>query len=671
MVRCVWLLLLLPLSTFGADKESRNAVLMLGKQAGEEIITVGDETRVQFSFNDRGRGADIDVRFAVDAAGIPTRVSISGKDYYKSPVDESFAVENGSARWRSAAESGEAPAGKFYWPIEAPPMFLGVLAKALLGDADRSIDLYPAGSASIAEVARVKSSESGMFRKRELVAYEITGLGFLPSTVWFDANGEYLGQVGGWITMLPIGREALQGELEAVQREREMARAKEWAQALARKPQGQWLVAGGKVFDPRTGIARASDVLIEGDRIVAVGDAAAMKLPADIERIDAKGNFLMPGLWDNHVHFGDGDGLLHLAAGVTSVRDMANDEAVLPARLARIEAGEEIGPRIVMAGFMDGRGPFAGPTKVFVDTPEEAEQWVNWYADHDYVQIKVYSSLKPELVPLIARLAHRRGLRLSGHVPAFMTAEQFIAAGADELQHLNFVFLNFLYKEAPDTRDMTRFTAVGKHAAEIDPVGPRERKLIEAMAERRTVLDATVNIFEGMFEAQRGSVNPSYAAIANRLPPQVRRSLLLGGLTPTTGDEERYARAFASMLRFLGALHQAGVPIVPGTDSLVGFGLHRELELYAGAGIPTADILRMATLGSAEVNRRAHEFGLIAPGWRADLILIDGDPLADISDIRRVRTTIKAGAIYDTSELYRTVGVATDVAPPAKPAPES
>jgi hypothetical protein len=311
-----------------------------------------------------------------------------------------------------------------------------------------------------------------------------------------------------------------------------------------------------------------------------------------------------------------------------------------------------------MAGFMDGRGPFAGPTKVFVDTPEEATQWVNWYADHGYAQIKVYSSLKPELVPLIARLAHARGLRLSGHVPAFMSAEQFIAAGADELQHLNFVFLNFLTKEAPDTRDMTRFTAIGRYAADINPVGERERKFIAAMAASRTVLDGTVNLFEGFFEATAGKTDPGYAAVAERLPPLVRRGLKLGGLKPPAGQEERYQRAFASMLRFLGAIYQAGIPIVPGTDAMPGFALHRELELYAAAGIPNAEVLRMATLGSAEVNRKSSELGLVAPGWLADFILIEGDPLQNISDIRKVRRVVKDGVWYDPAELYPLVGVA-------------
>ena len=109
-----------------------------------------------------------------------------------------------------------------------------------------------------------------------------------------------------------------------------------------------------------------------------------------------------------------------------------------------IEQGEQIGPRIVLAGFIDGPGPYEGPVKVLAATPEEARERVDHYADLGYVQIKIYSSVKPELVPVIIDEAHKRGLRVSGHVPAGMTADQFVRDGADEIQHMNFVFLNFM-----------------------------------------------------------------------------------------------------------------------------------------------------------------------------------------------------------------------------------
>jgi len=641
----------------------RSTILMLGKPAGTETHVVrGDEHIARFQYQDRGRGPEIEVRWRLDSQQLPIAINVTGTDYLKAPVDEWFRNDDGVANWKSAAEQGALAGanGQFYVPIESPPMFLGVLARALLADADGELPLLPVGTARITEALTIQEPSSKTRKKRMLVAYEISGLGFSPELVWFDADGAYLGVVSEWLSALPEGREDWLPGMLAAQSQRQQARASEWAKRLAHIASVPQLISGGTVFDPRTGEAQAASVLIVGDRIAAVGDEASMSLPAEVLRIDASGQFIMPGLWDNHVHLGGVDGVLHLAAGVTSVRDMANDQEALPQRVARFDAGTEIGPRVLMAGFMDGRGPYAGPTKVLVDTPEEAEKWVNWYADHGYRQIKVYSSLKPELLPLIARLAHGRGLRLSGHVPAFMSAEQFVAAGADEIQHLNFLFLNFLMKEAPDTRDMTRFTAVGKYADGIDPVGERENKFIATLVAGRTVVDPTINIFENFYDARPGVVSPGFSEVANRLPPQVRRSLMLGGLQAPRGDEARYGKALQSMLRFLKAIHLAGVPILPGTDGLPGFALQRELELYVAAGIPNAEVLRMATFGSAEVNRRGYDLGLIAPGWLADIVLIDGDPLANIGDVRKVRRVFKGGVSYLPSELYEAVGVTGD-----------
>jgi len=132
-----------------------------------------------------------------------------------------------------------------------------------------------------------------------------------------------------------------------------------------------------------------------------------------------------------------------------------------------IDGGRQIGPRVVPAGFIDGPGPFEGPVKVLAATPEEARQRVNTYADLGYVQIKIYSSVKPELVPIIAAEAHKRGLRVSGHVPAGMTAEQFVRDGADEIQHMNFIFLNFM-PDVTETRTPARFIEPGKRGAGLD-----------------------------------------------------------------------------------------------------------------------------------------------------------------------------------------------------------
>jgi len=390
---------------------------------------------------------------------------------------------------------------------------------------------------------------------------------------------------------------------------------------------------------------------------VRVAADAELKAPANAEVIDAHGRFLMPGLWDNHQHFGDNDGALDLANGVTSARDMANDTDGFLKRVEHFDDGSELGPRVFKAGIIDGTGEFAGPTKMRVDTAEEAIKDVDWYADHGYGQIKIYSSIKPELMPIIADHAHARGLRVSGHVPAFMSARMFVDGGADEIQHLNFIVLNFLFDTVKETRNRDRFIKVAEHAREFTPDKPQVKEFIAFLKAHHTVLDPTVGIFEGLLCGDPGAVTPGLEKIAPRFPPQIRRNMLSGALEPPAEQKATYAESFPAMLKLLKALHDAGVTIIPGTDSLAGYMLHHELEDYVRAGIPAAEVLRMATLTSAQVIGVDGSRGVIAAGKLADMILVDGDPTKDMADIEKVDMTIKGGKVYDTAKLEQALGI--------------
>jgi len=365
----------------------------------------------------------------------------------------------------------------------------------------------------------------------------------------------------------------------------------------------------------------------------------------------------MPGLWDCHQHFSDIDGPLDLATGVTSARDMANDTDTFLKRVARFDNGTELGPRVLKAGIIDGTGEFAGPTKMRVDTAEQAIQDVDWYADHDYVQIKIYSSVKPELVPIIADRTHTRGLRVSGHVPAFMSARQFVEGGADEIQHINFIELNFLFPEVKETRNRDRFIKVAEHAHELTPEKPEVREFIAFLKQHHTVLDPTMGAFEGLFCGDPTVITPGLGDVAQRFPPQVRRQLLSGALEVPKGQEIAYREAFPAMLRLLKALHDAGVTIIPGTDGLAGYMLYQELELYVRAGIPSAEVLRMVTLTPALVMGVNKDRGVIAAGKLADMVIIDGDPSRNIRDINKITTVIKGGKVYDPGAIEKALGI--------------
>jgi len=294
---------------------------------------------------------------------------------------------------------------------------------------------------------------------------------------------------------------------------------------------------------------------------------------------------------------------------------------------------------------------------VLVDSDAEARAAVAAMADAGFALVKVYSSVKPELVPAIVDEAGRRGLRVGGHIPAGMTAERAVRAGYDEIQHMNMLFLNFMFDRVPDTRTPARLTAVADGAADLDFDDPKTKDFIALLASKRITVDPTLQLFENLILDRAGTISTAYAPIADRLPPFVRRGLLEGGLPVTPAQEPRYRDSFAAMLRMLTELHKAGVPIVAGTDSLGGFALVRELELYVAAGIPAPAVLRMATLEAARAAGQGGRLGSIEPGKLADFILVDGDPSADPGALRNLRLVVKDGVPLDPEALWRELGI--------------
>jgi imidazolonepropionase-like amidohydrolase len=657
-----FLLAMIVISGVQAAPNVRNdAVLMQGNRVGSQTVATRQDgtVRAEYSYNDRDHGDRIQAIWTLDARGIPIAYEGRGNDYMKAPVQEHFAFKQGKASWKNKHESGErALSGTaFYMPANPPPEFYGVLARALLQAPDRRLDLLPSGAVSIEKVGNAVLDDGG--KKAEWFQYRITGLDFMPLPVWLDGEGTTVAVASLWVSTIVGGREADVSRLLMQQDATNEVWFARHASKLTRTPTGDLIIRNARLFDPRDlSVTPGMSVLVRGERIVRVAPDAQLRSTADAENIDAQGRFLMPGLWDVHAHLDGVDGMLNIANGVTSARDLGNDTDVFLKRVARFDAGAEIGPRVVKAGIIDGKGPYAAPFKTLVDTAKEAIEVVDWYADHGYVQIKLYMSLKPELVPTIIDRAHERGLRVSGHVPAFMSARQFIDAGADELQHFNYVELNFLYPGVQETTRMSeRFIKVGLHAREFTPDKPEVREFIAFLKRHRTVLDPTMNLLEARLAGSPGQVTPGLENDAPRFPPLVRRNLMGGAYAVPAGHEAAYREAIPSMLTLLKAMHDAGVTIIPGTDALAGFQLHHELELYARAGIAPAEVLRLATLTPAQVMGVDRDRGVIAAGKQADMVLIDGDPTTTIADIRRVNVVIKGGKVYDPAAIEQALGI--------------
>ncbi len=609
-----------------------------------------------FEFNDRGRGPSVRSRIVQDAAGIPAVITVDGNDYLKNEIAERFSIEKGKAVWKNKVEQGErslaAPA--FYLSQSGTPAELPMLAKAGFAAPGHKLALLPSGEARV-EALDVRTVRIGDASK-QVQLYVVYGLGYQPTTVWLDDKGDFFASLDSWVVMVPEGWESVAPELLEIQEERLTALRSEQARRLRQVPAGPVLIEHANLFDAEARVMKpGSSVLIEGNLIRAVGADGSFAVPDGASRIDAAGRALLPGLWDMHSHPEPADGLLLLAAGVTGVRDMAAE----PAKRERMKTweGDTLGPRIVYAGIVDGPGPYQGPTQVLVANEAEARAAVDAMADAGFILVKIYSSVKPELVPILVDEARKRGLRVGGHIPAGMTAELAVRAGYNEIQHMNMLFLNFMFDQVPDTRTPARLTAVAEHAADLDFNDPKTKDFVALLVAKHITVDPTLQLFENLILDRAGEMATAYKPIADRLPPVVRRGLLEGGL-PVTGDKEkRYQDSFAAMLHMLTVLHDAGVPIVAGTDSLGGFALIRELELYVKAGIPASEVLQMATFGAARAAGQGERLGSIAPGKLADLVLVDGDPSADPGALRNLRLVVKDGVPIDPEAIWRELGI--------------
>ena len=639
---------------------TRFVVLFSDRVAGHlKVWNEGQENVSDYEYNDRGRGPHIRERLTLNPSSYITRATISGHNYLKDSVDERFSYDNGTASWKNHVEGEGSKAGPllFYPSLDGTPAENDVIVQALLKADGKPLPLFPVGAATIARVRDLHISAPGL-PSRTVTLYAVSGFGFTPWYVWLDDNHHFFGGVSAWSSTIIEGWQSAVPRMIAVGDSASAMQFQDFARTLAHRPSGALVFRNANLFDAAAArMIPHTTVVIAGNRIQSVGPDASAKIPAGAEVIDAGGKALLPGLWDMHVHISPGpDGMLHIAAGVTSARDMGNDTGTVLGLKKQFDEGSVIGPRLVLAGMMDSPGPFQVPIGLLASTEPEARAIVNRYADLGFEQIKIYSSMKPELVPAIIEEAHKRGLRVSGHVPAFMTAEQVVRLGFDEVQHVNFLFLNFI-DSVKDTRAMSRFTAVGSDAAGLDFSSPRVRAFLQLLKDRHTVSDPTVGTFEDMFVARAGTMSPNMEAVADRLPSQVRRGLFSGGLPIRPGMDQRYRDSYAAMVRMVGELYKSGITIVAGTDGWAGFGLHRELELYVRAGIPAPEVLRIATLGAARVMKHDNERGSIAPGKLADVILVDGDPSTNISDIRKVSTVVRNGVMYRSADIYRALGV--------------
>jgi hypothetical protein len=643
-----------------APQVIRRTIVALTRPSGSSVVTtdVDGTIRVVFDVQENGRGPHTDAAIRLAPDGTIASLKAQGHHEVGAVVDETFAIDGHQARWKSREESGEkaldGPA--FFVPIADLPEALGMLGQALIR-AGGSMMLLPAGEAHIEKTgeATVQAGE----KQKHLSAYAITGLDFSPTRIWMQDDGSWFGLVDPWFSVVPEGWESAIEPLVEKQKQMERERQAAIAKRLALKPPGAGLaltharvldVVGGRWLTDQT-------VVIAGETIAAVGPSPKTPAPAGAQVVDLAGKALLPGLWDMHAHLGDADGALDIASGVTTVRDVGNDPDRLDDFKHRFDEGTAVGPHVLRAGFIEGRGPKAAASRITAETEAEAKAGVDFYARRGYEMMKIYNSMSPELVPIIAREAHARGMTVTGHIPVHMLANEAVKAGYDGIEHVNMLFLNFLADHDTDTRTPLRFSIVADKAADFDLQSKQTIDFFALLRQHRTVVDPTVGVFEALIVGTQGKVTPGLEWIVERLPVQRARAFLTGALPEEEGKTELHRRSFEKVLQMVHSLHEAKITTVVGTDDLAGFMLDHELELFVRAGVSSADALRDATIVPARVMKLEAKKGAISVGKAADLVVVDGDPLANIADVRKVVTTVRSGIVYSSKELLETAGV--------------
>ena len=668
--RSLLLGVILALASCGAARAEHQRLVAIsnGETVGhlDADVTATGAT-IDYGVTNNGRGAKSKEVIVFGAGGAPVRWSIDGTSLFGNAVHETFEWKAGTATWSGQADSGKVKAPKllFYAAADAGPWMLGQYARALLKAPGHTLPVLPTGSMRLEEV---KSLDVGQGDKKlHVTIYQLGGLDLNPTTVVLDDQG-VLFQAEG---LIREGYEAELRTLGRVTRDLAMEQAQAAQTKLAHRFTTPVLIRNVRVFDPASGkLSAPSQVDVFGDRIVGVTPLDTQPAPKGVTVIDGQGGTLVPGLHDMHHHLSLRSGLYLLAAGVTGIRDMGSSNDAMLTMNRLIDEGKLAGPRIVRNGFLEGRSPYSARGNGFIaDTLPQALEDIRWFADHGYWQVKFYNSFPPDWVAPAAAEAHRLGMGVTGHVPAFTTPDRVLREGYDDIAHINQLMLGWILEPGEDTRTPLRLTGMARGAT-LDLKSPRVQATVKLMQEKGAKLDTTTVILERLMLSRSGTVQPGDAPYLSHMPIGYQRNRKRTfAVLEKPGDDAAYQAGFGKVLETMKMLDDNGIEMLPGTDDATGFTLQRELELYVKAGIPAAKTLRLATLDDEKYFKHDQQLGSIERGKLADFILVDGDPTADISKIRNVRMTMRGGVAYYSAEIYRYLDIAPFSPPPPVTAP--
>jgi hypothetical protein len=433
------------------------------------------------------------------------------------------------------------------------------------------------------------------------------------------------------------------------------------------------------VIDMTGGPSRADmTVVVRGNRIVSIGPSDSVRIPEDTHQLNAAGKFLIPGLWDMHVHAAWAEtlptfGPLFLANGVTGVREMWGRLDLVGGARIRLAQRRLTEPRMVASGaLLDGSPSFWSPGSIEVTTLDRAAEVVDSLHDAGADFIKVYGGMRRDIFEAVVKAAERRDLDVVGHVPNEVGALDASGMGLRSNEHLMDILLSCSSREAVLRADLLR--GIRNH--------PRDSTFFVEWRQTEQLLDTySEDKCQGLAERlardstwQVPTLTVLRSAwfltdtVDHRLEfmPAAIREWWSFGRTPLfkewTADRDLAERNFSRHLQIVGLLHRAGVPIMAGTDVLnpfcfPGFSLHDELALLVEAGLTTMQALQAATLNPAIFLHATDSVGTIETGKLADLVLLDADPLVDIHNTKRISAVVLDGQLIDGPARHRLLNV--------------
>jgi imidazolonepropionase-like amidohydrolase len=631
---------------------------------GEETYTItrddGSLTlHTDFAFTDRGTKVPLSATLKVADDYTPQSFIIKGSTSRASEIDSDVEVKGSTATIRQEKDTRSVATPQIFFTISgyAPvALQMALIRYWRAHGSPAQLATLPTGEVRIQDRGAETVEIDG--RGVALERYTVRGLIWGLETLWMDSNNNLAALVSTDAEFDHF--EAVREEYEpglskfvASAASDEMAELSELSQGLSGRRAGALAFVGATVINTtgKATILNATIVIRDG-KIIATGSGNKVKVPSDAQRIDVTGKYIIPGLWDMHAHYEQVEwGPIYLAAGVTTVRDVGNEFEFITAVRDAVNSGKGLGPHMLLAGVVDGDSPYAlGVARV--NSPADAQMWVQHYHDAGFQQMKIYSSVTSENVKAVCADAHKLEMTVTGHIPEGMNAYDGVNDGMDQINHIHYV-LDLLRPKDFDWTKATRAERM-QMLASIDVNSDAGKQAVAFLRKHNTVIDPTMALIEFMqrsADVPADKIEPGVDQVA----PELREQLVNGGVPP-----ERAAMAqkiVQNNLAIIGALHRAGVRIVAGTDQTVpGYSLYREIELYNQAGFTPMEALQAATIVPARVMNVDRESGSIEVGKRADFDILDANPLENIHNIRTVHSVVANGVVYESAPLWESVG---------------